>query len=257
MCVENYIFIEGVTRLEAARTAVIADISPVSAARTREVITNMGFTRIEMTNDGARAIDLCADINADLLLIGSVMPSLDGRSAAEHLRRMRLTRYPSIIIMAYPGLTRSAMDQLPGVETIGFPFDEATLEAAIEKTDISVRRMTEKMSASLNDVLDGLGVPEHLGRVYLVDAAFLTHEDRSFLSRLTRGLYPAVGRRAGKSAVQVERAMRHVIDTAWSVGDIDEQYRVFSGTVDAARGKPTCGAMIARLAEILHREDRA
>ena len=73
--------------------------------------------------------------------------------------------------------------------------------------------------------------------------------------RLTTALYPLVGRRHGVSARKVEQSMRYAIELAWKRGRIDEQYRIFRGTIDAQRGKPTCGEMIAQLADILRMEE--
>ena len=72
---------------------------------------------------------------------------------------------------------------------------------------------------------------------------------------LTTALYPMVGRRFGVSARKVERSMRYAIELAWKYGQIEEQYRIFRGTIDAQRGKPTCGEMISQLADMLRMEE--
>ena len=59
----------------------------------------------------------------------------------------------------------------------------------------------------------------------------------------------------GVSARKVEQSMRYAIELAWKRGRIDEQYRIVRGTIDAQRGKPTCGEMIAQLADILRMEE--
>ena len=66
--------------------------------------------------------------------------------------------------------------------------------------------------------------------------------------------YPEVARQTGLSPAQVERALRHAIDAAWRNGAIEHQHRIFGDTIDARRGKPTCGEMIAQLAEELRWE---
>ena len=73
---------------------------------------------------------------------------------------------------------------------------------------------------------------------------------------MTARLYPVIGMRCGVNARRVERAMSHVIDLAWAGGDIDRQYGIFQNTIDAQRGKPTCGEMIAQLAELTRMEGR-
>ena len=63
-------------------------------------------------------------------------------------------------------------------------------------------------------------------------------------------------RNGARTQEQAERAMRYAIDAAWRTGQIDNQHRIFGDTIDARRGKPTCGEMIAQLAEELRWEGR-
>ena len=49
-------------------------------------------------------------------------------------------------------------------------------------------------------------------------------------------------------------AICHVIDCAFRTGEIERQHRIFGDTIDARRGKPTGGEMIAQLADILRWE---
>ena len=74
------------------------------------------------------------------------------------------------------------------------------------------------------------------------------------LVALRAALYPAIARSTGLTAEQVERAIRHVIDGAFRSGAIEEQHKIFGDTIDARRGKPTSGEMIAQLADILRWE---
>ena len=59
---------------------------------------------------------------------------------------------------------------------------------------------------------------------------------------------------AGMTPAQAERAIRYVIDAAWRTGAMEEQNRIFGDTIDARRGRPPCGEMIAQLAEHLRWE---
>lgn len=238
-----------------AHAAVIADISPESAEYSRRLMENRGYRIAYMSDDGARAVAKCISERASLLLIDAVIPSLDGAAAAVRLRKMRLTRYPAVIIAAYPGLAVPVKPGMPGVCVVEKPLAAESLDAAIARTAPENRPMPGDIANRLSSILERLGVPIHPGRDYLMDAAFLAHEDRALASALTSELYPMVAKRAGTAPTVVERAMRHVIESAWMGGSIDEQYAVFKGTIDAARGKPTCGGMIAQLSEMLRMED--
>lgn len=238
-----------------AKAAVIADISRDSAEKTRRMLENLGYEIVHFADDGARAVAKCISERACVLVIDQVMPALDGAAAAAKIRRMRLARYPAVIVSTYPGMAVRGISGMCGVCAAEKPLTENALARAVSETSVENRRMPLVMQDFLDKILDRLGVPAHVGRDYLTDAVFLAHEDRFLISELTGKLYPMVARRYGTTPAGVERAMRHAIEAAWSVGNIDEQYSIFKGTIDAAKGKPTCGGMIAQLSEMLRMED--
>lgn len=235
--------------------AVVADISAKSAELSCRMLEKRGYRIAHVCDDGACAVERCISTRAALLLIDAALPSLDGAAAAARLRKTRLARYPAVIIAAYPGLVVPIKPGLTGVCIVEKPICAKALDAAIAVSAPEARKMPTETKRRLLDILTRLGVPAHPGREYLMDAAFLAREERALASALTSGLYPMVARRAGIEPAAVERAMRHVIEAAWNSGSIDEQYAVFKETIDAARGKPTCGGMIAQLSEMLRMED--
>lgn len=98
-------------------------------------------------------------------------------------------------------------------------------------------------------ILRELGVPEQLsGHQYLVEAVLLCIKEPDYLRHITAGLYPTVARRCQASAQQVERAMRHAIETAWLRCDLKIADRYFGNTIDPRRCKPVNSHFIARVA---------
>jgi two-component system response regulator (stage 0 sporulation protein A) len=134
------------------------------------------------------------------------------------------------------------------------PVDADRLKAALDALSKRPRALPENKAARLNALLDALGVPLHRGRDCLVLAVALAWHDAGRVASLKDGVYPEVARQTGLSPAQVERALRHAIDAAWRNGAIEHQHRIFGDTIDARRGKPTCGEMIAQLAEELRWE---
>lgn len=97
-----------------------------------------------------------------------------------------------------------------------------------------------------------LGVPAHLlGYKYLTYALNLTLEDRMLVRRMTGGLYPSVAQYFGITASQVERSIRHAIETAWLRGGIDSQIEYFGNSIDPMKGKPTNREFISTVADRL------
>lgn len=233
------------------KTAVIADISLEQAGRTARMLEKAGYS-VSVVRDGCEALKKCRDDAPEALVLDAVLPVLDGQGIIKRVRAGRLTFRPGIVLAALPGFLRPF--SAPGVRFIAKPFDEGALLRALAETAVDLRMPDAQLRGRIAGVMDHLGVPEHPGREYLMDAVFLAGEDQTLIDALTGELYPMVARRSGVKPEAVERAMRHAIETAWSHGSIDTQYEMFKGTIDAARGKPTCGGMIAQLSELTRRE---
>jgi two-component system response regulator (stage 0 sporulation protein A) len=104
----------------------------------------------------------------------------------------------------------------------------------------------------IRQVLLELGAPDHLsGHPYVVQAILLVIQDRIYINHITQLLYPQLALQFNTTPSRVERAIRHLIEVAWSRGDYRVLNRHFGGTVSALKGKPTNGEFIARVANIV------
>ena len=239
------------------KTALVAEPSGAERARLGEMAAKLGFGRVLQTEDGLEALRLVEDLLPDALLVSATLRPGDGVWLALTVARKPLTVRPAVVLMRLPGLMvpRSAELADCGVAVIDRPASPDALSDALARTDVSVRPLPEAIRRRRDELLDRLGVTGHEGRTYLETAVGLAWLDMRLARSLTATLYPLVGRRHGVSARKVEQSMRYAIELAWKRGRIDEQYRIFRGTIDAQRGKPTCGEMIAQLADILRMEE--
>lgn len=106
--------------------------------------------------------------------------------------------------------------------------------------------------AVIRKLMAELGCPDRLiGYDYAVYAIGLAVEDQKIMRRITSMLYPAIAQKFDTTANRVERAIRHLIDVAWSRGDPDTLEEYFGNTVDPNKGKPTNGEFLARMANII------
>lgn len=239
---------------EHVRTAIISDLSIDSAARTEQLLAERDVLTLAKVFDGKSALRAALFHRPDVVVADAVMPGLDGAGLVARLLSAHLTVRPAVLIAAYPGMA-PPMEADPSARVIAKPISGAELREALAETSVERRPLTARARVGLEAILGRLGVPEHPGRDYLMEAAYLAYCDGRMTSRLTKSLYPMVAGRFLVKPPAVERAMRHVIERAWASGNIEEQYGIFKGTIDAARGKPTCGGMIAQLAEMLRMED--
>ena len=234
--------------------AVAACLDGGTLQGVREALKGAGFALEGAAASAGEALRMVRTIQPELLLADAVLPGGDAVWLAERLACTPMNVYPALLVMLPEGLNVPGIERLPvfGAATVGKPPCAAGIERALRQVPPDV--LPPGKARRLEALLDALGVPAHPGRQVLVHAVGLGFRDRRRLDNLRDGIYPAAGAACGLSAAQAERAMRHVIDSAWRTGEIEQQQRIFGDTIDARRGRPTCGEMIAQLADILRWE---
>lgn len=235
--------------------AVLAGL-PDGDAAAASALAEAGCDVIGRAAGGASALALVRDTEPDLVLADAVLPGMDGVEFVRRARRLKLNLHPAILLMRLPGLLLPGEDQLAalGAAAIGKPPTAEAILGAFAQLDARPMPLPADKAARLAGLLDALGVPEHPGRTCLMHAVALAWGDRRRLRAMKDGLYPTAGRLSGMAPAQAERAIRYVIDAAWRTGSMEQQQKIFGDTIDARRGRPTCGEMIAQLADILRWE---
>ena len=215
-----------------------------------------GYRLVARAQDGASGLMLLERLQPRLAAVGAAMPGMDGAAFVRRARSLRLIVQPDLLLLRPPGLRLPDADGLTalGALALDMPPDAVRLGEALEALASRRRTLPPEKAARLQALMDDLGVPQHPGRECLTLAVALAWHDAGRLESLRANVYPELTRRTGLSVAQAERAMRHAIDAAWRNGAIEHQHRIFGDTIDARRGKPTCGEMIAQLAEELRWE---
>ena len=91
-----------------------------------------------------------------------------------------------------------------------------------------------------------LGFSPHIrGFNYVAESIRMTVEDTAVILKATRDLYPAIAEKYGTSAARVERCIRHAIERAWILGNLETINDIFGYSVDFNRGRPTNSEFIA------------
>lgn len=239
------------TRRRAIAAGLRRDGEALSVALTRT-----GWTLAGSAESGAEALGLLRSLQPELAVIDAILPGMDGVAFVRRARRLKLNVQPVILLLKPRGLRIPGEEALPGLGALAAeasPSAEALGRAIGSAAALAVPLPGEK-AARLEALLDALGIPAHPGRACLARAVALAWADRRRLNALKRELYPAVAAGLDMQPAQAERAIRRVIDDAWRTGEIEQQHRIFGDTIDARRGKPTSGEMIAQLADILRWE---
>ncbi len=232
-----------------------------------------GITVVGQATNGEDALKLIAETVPDVLLLDIIMPKMDGYSMLEQMRQLNLPKEPEVIALTALGrddfITRAV--ELGVRYYMVKPFDFPVLYQRVMEIAGKRSPKTENMISmpsasspprSLDERIAGLfltiGIPAHIkGYQFLREAVKMVMDQSDMINRITKELYPGIGRRFNTTASKVERAIRHAIEVAWSRGRIEVLNQAFGNNVCSLDDKPTNGEFIALVADKLSLERSA
>ena len=104
----------------------------------------------------------------------------------------------------------------------------------------------------LSDLIKQCGIsPSLRGYHYLKSAIKLGLADRTIFISVTKTLYPAIADEFNVTPNQVERCIRHAIESGWLRGDINTHMKIFGYSISSDKGKPTNAEFIKTLVEYI------
>ena len=232
----------------------------------RLYLTKEGY-QVTVANDGEEGLEKFNAVKPDMVLLDVMMPRMDG---LEVCRRIRKAGNTPVMMLTAKGET---FDKVLGLELgaddyMVKPFDMASLAARIREScgqgvvPLGTALNASARSLSIDEKLASLfltiGIPAHIkGYQFLRTAVKMVVDNPDMINRITKELYPSIGKCYNTSASKVERAIRHAIEVAWSRGRIDTLNKAFGCRVATKEDKPTNGEFIAMLADKLSLEQRS
>ena len=216
-----------------------------------------------MTSDGLEALEMVERQKPDVVVLGSIMPKLDGLGVLERINQME--KKPKVIMLTNirsSYYVQRAFDN-HATDVLLKPFDVQALvgrirlaakneavNAPLGSNYLSEPPKERDYEIEVTEVLHQMGIPAHVkGYQYLRDAILYIMDDINLLGAVTKELYPLVGEKYNTSASRVERAIRHAIELAWSRGNVDMMVQYFGYTINTEKGKPTNREFIAMVAD--------
>ncbi len=230
-----------------------------------------GIAVVGECSNGQEALDFLSRAQADVVLLDIIMPQMDGYTFMEELSRRGGDQQPQVIVLSALGRDDFIMRavELGARYYMIKPVENSVLISRIrdvcgrgvavaESVRISAVNRTPTIDEKLAGLFLTIGIPAHIkGYQYLREAVKMVIENPDVINRITKELYPGIGRRFATTASKVERAIRHAIEVAWSRGRIDTLNRAFGCKVATREDKPTNGEFIAMIADKLALEQRS
>lgn len=225
---------------------LVADANPMTRDRLVQYFdTKPDLKVVAQTGNGLQAFHYLMQLDVDVLVMGMIMPGLDGLGLLERLSEQRVIQESLHIIVLSnilrDNLVRRAV-RLGADYFMAKPFDPEQLYHRVLESAMEERALQPYVNPGTDRTLselERLGLPSHLrGYRFLHTAVALALELGETSGHITKQIYPCVGEGYRVKPSQVERAIRHLIDVGWEQGDLRQLFD----------HKPTNGELITALA---------
>ena len=245
--------------MENKITVCVADADQAYRTELCDFLKKQGdICLIGDTADGREALAMVETQHPAVLVLDTVLPGLDGTGILRRLKGKSETR---CIVVTEFRTAEAARDIRDAGAYVFLPKpadDTSVLEhirhAAGPRCDLPLQQLEMMVTAIIHEI----GVPAHIkGYQFLRTAVKMVVDNPDMINRITKELYPSIGKCYNTSASKVERAIRHAIEVAWSRGRIDTLNKAFGCRVATKEDKPTNGEFIAMLADKLSLEQRS
>ncbi len=211
----------------------------------------------DVVTTGRQTLEACTKAPPDILVIDDVLPEMDGLGVVEQIRREFGSRMPRVIGGARTAFSREGFLRrgVCAVADIPWDLDELRLTIRHEIADLTTYVDWDELQAAQQcaaALLTQMGMHASLkGYAYLSYAAALAYENEVRLFSVSKGIYEPIAVRYGTTRENVERLIRHAIESTMSAARAKGVYSLFGNTIDPAKGKPTNAQTIALLVQRL------
>lgn len=242
----------------AGTRVLLAYCDPVILGAGSRALYESGYEVVGLCDTGADVLSMVEMLTPDVVLMSLFLRGMDSFMVMEHLNKMPLTSMPAVAVAIPDGHEEyiRRMEELGAYAILPVPVLPAELVECVRAAQ-PMDRMIPCFAKEtvIREILDRMSLDKKLkGYEYLVTVIGIACRSHTFFRAMTTVVYPQAASIHGVTKVQVERCIRHAIDSAWMKGDMERQYAYFGNTIDGNRGKPTNSEFIARVTEALRLE---
>lgn len=207
------------------------------------------WDEIIVESDGRKVCERIQKDKPALVILDFHLSGLDGLGVLEWIQKYVNPNRPSVYMLFYAGqeiwIQKAYM--LGAAYCAIQPCDAEVLFQRIKQSHGTGRNAYLRME--LADALVQMGIsPDMKGFGYILEGVLLAIADSTLLHQVTGGLYPAIAEAFQTKSVNVERAIRHAISSAWREAEHTAFASIFEVNSNCCQ-KPTNSEFIGHLAE--------
>ena len=244
---------------------VMTDTDAQVSELCRQALEEKGVAVTVCEKNGNKALEALLNIHPNAVLLDAFMPDLDAITVKQRYEAQNTSNVRTAFFVTGAFQSEEIEQELLDNGCSFFfvkPFDESVLVNRVLKSAGNTARpqavSLDSDELTVTEILHQIGVPAHIkGYQFLRDAILLTTADHSYISAVTKRLYPEIAKRNATTASRVERAIRHAIEVAWNRGRIEALDEAFGKNVCSLNDKPTSGEFIALVSDRLRIKESA
>lgn len=209
----------------------------------------------DVVTTGRQAIEACIRGVPDILIVDAVLPEIDGLGVVDRLAVLLEGRMPAVIGCVRTAFAREGFLRRGAQAVVNAPWkldalrDVIVSEAERRGTHVNWE-MLQALEYQAGFCLLQMGMHASLrGFDYLCSAAALACSSESRMYAIGKDLYQPVAERHHTTASNVERLIRHAIESTMNAARARGVYSLFGNTIDPSKGKPTNAQVIAMLVQ--------
>ena len=210
---------------------------------------------VTIVGSGDAALHFARRMPPDILVVDAVLPVVDGLGVVDCMRGLLGSRMPHVIGGSTMGFADAGFLRRGADCVLGVPWQRSELRGAIARLMERIDRQvdwtrTQRDFERASEMLVRLGMRRGLrGFDYLAWAGALAYEREDRLYAIGERLYRPIAVRFDTTPQNVERLIRHAVESTMDAVGARGVYGFFGNTIDPTRGKPTNGQMIGMLAQ--------
>lgn len=208
---------------------------------------------VHCCRSGKEALDYLQRNPTDILVLDLMIPELDGISLLQRLSELGI--HPMVL-----ATTRFVTDYIADTAQelgVGYmmtkPCDPRAAAARVKDLTRRIHPRTSSETSpqtAASALLFSLSVAPHLRGSPFLQHGLVMMAERPDL-QITKEVYPAIAASFSATDIQVERAIRNAIHQAWEQRDEEIWRQYFRPDSDGNIPRPSNGAFLSRLAEVL------